>query len=254
MLNIGLALSGGGARGIYHIGVLKALEEHALRPTVVSGTSAGALVATLYAHGLPADELKKIAASTRWFNFLKPGLPSRGLIGMEYMEQVLRQYLPEDRFEALQIPCYVTATNVSCGILRIFNTGEIIRPTLASASVPMLFKPIKIDGELYLDGGIIMNLPAQVLRDRCDFLIGVNLTPVVALADADLNSGLKILTRVLELSIDNVSQSQKQLCHLLIESPEIARISKFDLKEHEQLYQMGYLKATNAIRNSGLLA
>ena len=99
-----------------------------------------------------------------------------------------------------------------------------------------------------------MNLPAQVLRDRCDFLIGVNLTPVVALADADLNSGLKILTRVLELSIDNVSQSQKQLCHLLIESPEIARISKFDLKEHEQLYQMGYLKATNAIRNSGLLA
>ncbi len=228
------------------------MEEFGIRPSVLSGSSAGALVATLYANGLPADELRKIAASTRWFNFLKPGLPSRGLIGMEYMEQVLRQYLPADRFEALRMPCYVTATNVSRGILRIFNTGEIIRPTLASASVPMLFKPVKIDGELYLDGGIIMNLPAQVIRDQCDFLIGVNLTPVVTLDDADLNSGLKILTRVLELSIDNVAQNQKQLCNLLIESPEIAKISKFDLKEHEQLYQMGYSMAKVAIRNSGL--
>ncbi|MBK9108084.1 MAG: patatin-like phospholipase family protein [Saprospiraceae bacterium] len=249
----GLALSGGGARGIYHIGVLKALEEKGIHPDCISGTSAGALIGVLYASGLSADEIYHIASGTKWFKFLKPSIPSGGLIGMDYLSEILNAYLPVDSFEALRIPCWVTACNITKGVLEIFNKGPVVKPVLASCSVPMLFRPVNINDDFYLDGGILMNLPASIIRKDCKVLMGVSLTPILKLPNQQLNSSMKILTRVLELNVNNNSIRQKEICDVLIESEEIAGISKYHLGDYELLYKLGYESAISNIEKNPVL-
>lgn len=245
-MRIGLCLSGGGARGAFHMGVLKAFDEHSIKISVLSGCSAGALVGSLYAAGVKPESMISLAVSTRWFDFLKPKLPDKGLMGMEYLEIVLKKHIPIDDFNSLEIPIRVVATNVSKGIIRVFDHGPLIDAILASCSIPLLFKPIVIDEELYLDGGILLNLPATTIKDACDFLIGVNLLPLVPVKLDAVDTSFKLMNRVLELSVHNSSKFQIRQCDLLIESPEIASFSRYDLTSAEYLFQLGYL---NCLQN-----
>lgn len=246
-MTIGLCLSGGGARGAYHIGVLKAIEEKEIDINVCSATSVGALMASLYFGGISADQILKFAKDTKWFNFLKPSIPSKGLMDHDYLKKLLEEKLTVNTFEQLKIPCKFTATNISTGQLVVFDEGDFIKPVLASCSVPMLFKPVVIKDELYLDGGILMNMPSSIIRKQCDLLIGVSLLPISVLSDKELNSGLKVLSRVLELSVHHSCISQNQLCDVLIESPELSKYSKYDLKEMNSLADLGYEAARKAL-------
>lgn len=246
-MTIGLCLSGGGARGIYHIGVLKAIQEKKINIAICSATSVGALMASLYFGGVAIDRIIEIAKDTRWFNFIRPSLPSKGLVDLDYLKNILEDKLISKTFEQLDIPCKFTATNLSTGQLVIFEKGDIIKPVLASCSVPMLFKPVVINNELYLDGGILMNMPSSIIRNQCDLLIGVSLLPISNLSPNELNSGLKVLSRVLELSVHHSCINQNQLCDILIESPELSRFSKYDLREMNSLAEMGYETARNAL-------
>jgi NTE family protein len=239
-MRIGICLSGGGARGAFHMGVLQAFDESGIKISILSGCSAGALVGSLYAAGIKPDSMLSLAVATRWFNFLKPSFPNRGLIGMDYLEYILKKNIPHDNFSELNIPIKITATNISKGTLKVFDTGEIIRPVLASCSVPMLFKPILIDDEFYLDGGILMNLPAHIIRDECDFLIGVSLMPLQAMSMTELNSSFKLMARILELSVNNNSKSQMLICDMMIETLDISPFSRFDLRGADSLFKLGY--------------
>jgi len=249
MSSIGLCLSGGGARGIFHIGVLQALEEKNIRPAVMSGTSAGALIGVLYSAGCSAKEIFQIASEANWFKFITPQLPNGGLIGMEYLEGLLKEHLLHDAFESLQIPIRVTACNLSQGKLEIFESGPVIQAVLASCSVPMLFKPVNMGADMYLDGGILSNLPAGLIRHLCERLIGVSLTPIVAMEHDALSSSWKILNRVLELTIDNNTSIDRAMCDLIIESPRIAAIPKYKLGEAAYLHQLGYETGIKALEN-----
>lgn len=246
-MRIGLCLSGGGARGIYHIGVLKAIQEKKININICSATSVGALMASLYFGGLNADQILQMAKDTRWFDFIRPSIPSKGLVDLDYLKKILEDKLSVKTFEQLKIPCKFAATNISTGKLVIFDKGDFIQPVLASCSVPMLFKPIMINNELYLDGGILMNMPSSIIRDHCDLLIGVSLLPIDVLSNKELNSGLKVLSRVLELSVHHSCINQNQLCDILIESPELSRFSKYDLREMNSLAEMGYETALKAL-------
>lgn len=246
-MRIGLSLSGGGARGAFHIGLLKALDESEIKISVLSGTSAGALVGCLYAAGVAPQVMLQHALETSWFNFIKPALPDRGLIGMKYLDEVLRKYLPHDDFSKLKIPLKITATNLLKGKLKVFDKGAIIQPVLASCSIPLLFKPVYIQEEPYLDGGILMNLPADIIRRECDFLIGVSLMPVQEISKDELNNSFKLMTRILELSVNNNSKQQMSLCDHLIEAPGITYYSRFDLKAAEELFYLGFQTGLNHI-------
>ncbi len=239
-MKVGLCLSGGGARGAFHMGVLKALDEKKVPISIIAGCSAGALVGSLYSAGVKPDEMISLAVSTRWFDFVKPALPNKGLIGMDYLRYILRKYIPFDDFKTLSIPLKVVATNLSAAKIRIFDSGPVIEAILASCSIPFLFKPVVIKQELYLDGGILLNLPAEVIRNDCDFLIGVSLMPVAPLSSDKMNSSFKLINRVLELSIHNSSQNQLSLCDLIITKLELSTYSRFDLKAAEELYVLGY--------------
>jgi len=246
-LRIGLCLSGGGARGMYHIGVLQFIKEASIEISIISGCSAGALVGVLYSGGVTPESLLHLAIKTKWFNFLRPILPNKGLMDLNYLEQLLTQNLCADTFEKLSIPVKVIATNLITGKLKTFNNGSVIKPVLASCSVPLLFKPVEIDTELFLDGGILMNLPASIIRNDCDVLVGVSLMPVQTIKMDDINNSFKLLTRVLELSVQNNSKLQMGYCDILIESAQISNYSKFDLNTAEELYNLGYQAAKSAL-------
>lgn len=247
-MKFGLCLSGGGARGSFHIGVIKALEEAGIKPSIVSGTSAGALIGSLYCSGLSSSEMIQLAKNTKWYHFIAPHLPSSGLIEMNFLRNILSENITHNSFESLKTPLITTATNITSGKLEYFSTGPLFEPILASCAVPVIFKPQIINENKYLDGGILMNLPASIIRSHCDYLIASNLMPIKPMKSEMLSSYGSIMGRVLELSIRQSMKLQVPLVDQMVEEESISNFSRFNLSNSIILYELGYKTGLNAMR------
>jgi len=140
-MKTGLVLSGGGARGIAHIGVLQALQEMNITLHALSGTSAGSMVAALYCAGYNPGKILEIFQTNRFYKLVWPALKSSGLLNMRKMERTLIRYFPENSFEVLRIPLYVYATNLRTGEGVMFHKGPLVQSLLASSAIPVLFHP-----------------------------------------------------------------------------------------------------------------
>jgi NTE family protein len=158
---IGLVLSGGGARGYAHIGMLRVLERHGVEPDVMAGTSMGAILAALYAYGYRADDLYEMAAAIPWRNELELSLVA-GVMKSDKLHDLLRTYLPAT-FEELGKPLAVTCTDLEAGEALVFTEGELIPAIRASACYPGAFEPVSFGGRTLVDGGILNNLPVDAL-------------------------------------------------------------------------------------------
>jgi NTE family protein len=158
---IGLVLSGGGARGYAHIGMLRVLERHGVEPDVMAGTSMGAILAALYAYGYRADDLYEMAAAIPWRNELELTLLAGTMKG-DRLDDLLRTYLP-GTFEELGKPLAVTCTDLEAGEALVFTEGELIPAIRASACYPGAFEPVSFAGRTLVDGGILNNLPVDAL-------------------------------------------------------------------------------------------
>ncbi len=232
-------MGGGAARGFFHIGVLEALEEGGIKPAIVAGTSAGAIVGAFYCAGIPPREILKIIETSTIFKVLKPRRWSGGLLSHRYLERLLSNHLPYKKLEELPLPLLVTATNLNTGKLDLFAEGEIIPVVNASASIPIMFEPVKIDGKMYLDGGLKMNLPASPLKGKCDIVIGVNLTPEVVLKNERLKTINQISARTFDLVLYNNIAPQLAYCDYVISSSELSHFGKFNLRHTKRLYDLG---------------
>ena len=157
MHDIGIALSGGGTRGVVHIGAIKALEENGIFPTIISGTSAGSIVGAMYAQGYSPAELLSIASerSLLWMFSLR--IPTRGFVRHTFLRKMLKRYIPADNFEDLKKPLYIAVSNLNTGKVEIFNSGPLHDVIVASASISVLYEPIRIGSNWYADGGLLMN-------------------------------------------------------------------------------------------------
>lgn len=246
-MKIGVALSGGGTRGIFHIGVLAAIEEMGITPMVISGASAGALVGALYCGGMSPKEILEEARSVKWYHFLGARLPKNGVTNLDYIEGVLRNYLAHDSFELLNIPLHVATTNLQNGNHEIFSSGNLHLPILASCAVPLIFEPVVIESKIYMDGGILMNLPIEPLKPHCDLVIGSNLIPEDTLEENSLKGLTNILTRVLEISINQNTRPQRAMADLIIESSMISKYKRYDFSKPNQLYELGYKTAMSQL-------
>jgi len=173
-MKLGIVLSGGGARGISHLGVLKALEEYKVKFDCISGASVGALIGAFYSQGYSPEEILNDILTSRFYRSVRPAWRWTGLLSMEGLRDFLLKYLPHNEFESLKIPLVVAATDISHGKTAYFSSGELIPRLLASCCVPAVFSPVQLNGALYVDGGIMDNLPAKPIRQECDFLIGVH--------------------------------------------------------------------------------
>ncbi|MEQ8927529.1 MAG: patatin-like phospholipase family protein [Fulvivirga sp.] len=249
--SVGLVLSGGGARGIAHLGVLKALEEVNVKIDVISGTSAGAIIGALYAQGLSTNDILKLLIELKPMRFIQPALNTKGLLKMEVIERFLINYLPEDNFANLSIPLYIAATNMKTGKTEYFSQGQLIPAICASSCIPVLFNPVEFNGNLYIDGGILNNLPVEAIRKKTKAIIGVHSNPIDRNFDfKNFSSGME---RALMLAItSNVYQSAQQ-CDFLIEPKGLEPFKVLDISKAEEIFSIGYKEAVRQIQESKML-
>ena len=165
---IGIALSGGGIKGLCHAGVLKALEEMGIKPDILSGVSAGAVVGALYADGYSPDEIATLFEDISFRQMTKFRIPDGGIFRIDAFEDFIFKNLRAKTFEELKIPLRIVATNLDKGISVVFDKGNLIDPVVASCSVPVLFTPKKINGVYYVDGGVLKNFPVSTIHDDCE--------------------------------------------------------------------------------------
>jgi NTE family protein len=239
--NVGLVLSGGGARGFAHLGVLQALNEAGIFPGVISGTSAGALVGVLYADGYTPVEIMKLMNSSTMLHYIRPVMPREGLLQITGMVKILKANLRAKTFEELKIPLFVSATDLNNGKVVYFSKGLLLDPVIASASIPVLFKPVIIDNIHYVDGGVLDNLPVGPIEDKCRFIIGSFVNPTGY--EENVSGLINIAERTFLLSMSKEVLDKSKKFDLLIAPQELRNYKILDPEKSEEVYQVGY-KAT----------
>lgn len=240
---IGLALSGGGARGIAHIGVLQALEEQGVVPDVISGASAGSIVGALYAAGKRPEEIMEFVRKASFFKLFKVSIPFSGLTKHTYLRERLAESIVEDSFEALKKNLIVAVTNLNTGECEMRNSGPLFDVVVASSSIPLIFQPVEIGGQAYVDGGLLDNMPVGPLKEHCDLTIAVNVMPHVEVPAKSVQNLLGIAQRCFDLSVLANTRPNMELCDLLIEPKEVHDFNIFQLNRYEPLFDIGYKAA-----------
>ena len=249
-MKTGLILSGGGYRGIAHIGVIRAMEEAGLTPDSIAGTSAGAVVGALYASGLSTDEMLEFFKGLQLFSIGNYAFGKPGWLDPDNFYESFRDFLPVDNFNALKIPLKVTATNILNGELEVFQEGPLVRPLLASAAFPGIFAPVEIGEGYYVDGGVLNNFPADLLREEAGFLIGVYVNPFEEVRRTEIKNSITVLERVLKLKTAQESIAKFELCDLVVYPTNLRKYSTFLEKDLDTIFDLGYREAKKQIRES----
>ena len=235
---IGLVLSGGGARGIAHLGVVKALAELGIRPEIISGTSSGAILGAFLAGGFTPDRIMEFIKEQKIMSSLRFAMSRVGLFKMDNAIKLYSQYLGHNTFEKLNIPLIVSATDLITGKSVYFSKGELFTPVMASAAIPVLFQPVKYEGMVLVDGGLLNNLPAEPLQDRCDFVIGVHCNPIGRAEK--LGNFRRVMERTFLFSVYNTIRARIELCDLFIEPKNLTNYRVFDVSKAEKIFKTGY--------------
>lgn len=235
----GIVFSGGGARGIAHAGVLKALEENGIFPEMISGSSMGAIIGAFYAEGLGPKAILEIVKKPRLYKAIQFGLPIDGLTDLSYLKKMLQSNLKEDSFEALQRKLYVCVTNLHSGKFEIIESGKLSTVVLASCAIPVIFKPVKMGEDVYVDGGVLNNLPVEPLLRQCDVLIGVNVNAYKETRQP-MEGMYAIAERSASLMLwENVKERARQ-CDVFIEAEGAYPYGIFDFTQANKIFDAGY--------------
>lgn len=247
---IGLTLSGGGMRGIAHIAVLKALEEYDLKPQIISGTSAGSIVAAFYSLGKTPDEMMTIVKETTFFSRSYLKLSKNGIFSSKFILKLMTDYFPENDFKVLKIPVYVAATEMTHGIVEFFSEGELFTPLLASSSVPFVLPPVRIGDKIYVDGGVLDNLPTEPIVDKCDFLIASHVNSL-SYDKLEKMSLMKEFDRILHLAIAKSVYAKADTCDIFLDPPKMTKFSLFNKKNLDSMFDEVYLYTCRKLEEKG---
>lgn len=251
---LGLALESGGARGLAHIGVLKAFDDAGIAPDVITGTSMGAVIGAFSAAGYTAAEIEDIALGFDMRSLLglaDIAIGKSGMLNGDRVEAFLREYLPPT-FEELRIPFGCVATDLARGTAMRFSSGDLVQALRASVSVPLIFLPLRVGDALYIDGFITDPLPVSFARSLgASVLVAVSVagSGTVAVGDGQSRepgllkalhntvrgdqpyvrgaSSLDIIAATAEIVEHQLSERSRQLAHVVI-SPEVADVSAFE--------------------------
>lgn len=235
---IGIALSGGGVKGFAHLGVLKALEEKGIEADVLAGISAGAIVGAFIAAGKKPKEVMDLINENDFFDFAKLGIPDRGFFTLGNMTENLEKSLGVKTFEELKIPFYVGAANIEKARMEYFSSGELVKIIQASSSIPVLFSPVEINGDLYVDGGLFENLPVNPLLNQCDKLIAVNVMPVNLEEKLESITDMAVRTFQIKTTVNTMNLREK--ADIYIEPTGIEKYNILNTKYSQELYDLGY--------------
>lgn len=241
---LGLALSGGGAKGFAHIGVFKLLEECGIKPDIMVGTSVGSLMGVLFADGYSADEIKDLFTGREFSEFAKLQLPKSGLFDSKRFRYFLKRHLRAKNIEDLGVPFIVMATDLDNGVSHEFRSGSIVDAVTASCSIPIIFSPVVINGVHYVDGGLFHNFPVSIIRNVCERVIGVNVSPLIS--QKYKQTIFNIAERSYHYMFRANTLEDREMCDVLIEAEEFGMYKTFDLENVNQITSIGYEAAIKA--------
>jgi NTE family protein len=243
---IGVALGGGFARGIAHIGVLKVLEEEGIPVRVVTGTSVGALIGAAYCSGLSITELEAVAHSVRFTTFARWTISRYGFATNDRMVSFLARTLKVKTFEELRIPLGVTATDFNTGEGVVFHSGSIVEPIRASCAYPGMFLPVEIRGRYLVDGMLSHPVPTRPLRE-----MGADRVLAVHLKGTWANGGpprhlFDVIGQSFAIAQDAMSCMWRDAADLVIE-PDVAGFAYDDFKRADDLIHVGEVAMRKAL-------
>ena len=235
---IGVALGGGFARGMAHIGVLKVLEEEGIPVRIVAGTSVGALIGAAYCSGLSIEELEKVAHSVRFTTFARWTVSRYGFASNDRMVAFLARTLKVKTFEELRIPLGVTATDFNSGEGVVFHSGSIIDPVRASCAYPGMFLPVEIRGRYLVDGMLSHPVPTRPVREMgADRVLAVHLKGTWSNGGAPRHL-FDVIGQSFAIAQDQMSHLWRGAADLVVE-PDVAGFAYDDFKRASELILAG---------------
>lgn len=253
---IGIAFGAGGARGIAHLLMIEALDDLGLKPSIISGSSIGAVVGAFFAAGFSAKEMREILnqlinpKSDSVFDFLlksdivklftmfDPQFIKSGFIKGEKFQSYMRSNLKVSRFEELKIPLKIVATDYWKKEAVIFEKGDLIEPIKASYSLPGLFTPVKIKNRILIDGGAVNPLPFDVIKDSCDITIAVDVTAFKAQNDSEIPATFdSVFTTYQTMQNSIIKERLKFLKPDIYIRPEIYDVRVFDFVKADSIFK-----------------
>jgi NTE family protein len=242
---VGLALGGGFARGLAHIGVLKVLTENRIPIDALAGTSVGSIIAAAFACGMTVEQMADETQQIRWKSFARWTVDRLGLATNERMEGLLKRVISCARFEDLRLPLAIVAADLSTGQAVTFRRGELIPPLRASCSFPGLFIPIDYQGRLLVDGAIVGSVPVGALRELgVDIVVGVHLK---ANGPRHRPTNIfQVIGQSFQIAQSLNDPSWKRFCNVIIE-PDTASFTWDDFGRAEELMREGERAARAAL-------
>ncbi|MHB8483165.1 MAG: patatin-like phospholipase family protein [Nitrospiria bacterium] len=244
---IGIALSGGAARCIAHLGALEVLEKEGIMIDSIAGTSGGAFVGALYASGLSVDQMKEIALHLSWRGMVKPVFSRHGLISGKNLFRYISRYVGPLHFKDLRIPLAVVASDLRSGDKVVITEGLVSEAVAASCSLPVIFSPVHVHGRILVDGGISSNLPVLTLVEN----MGATLTIAVDVNDrareqSKLNNLFQIGIHTVTLFAKKNAAVEKKTADIVI-NVDASGISLMDLKKAQLILKRGKSAAEKQI-------
>ncbi|MFT5171349.1 MAG: NTE family protein [Candidatus Marinamargulisbacteria bacterium] len=237
---VGLALGGGAARGVAHIGVLKAFSENNIPIDMIAGTSSGAFVGGIFASGMEIDAMIAYAEHLSWRQFAKFKLSRKGLFSGQPMEDMIRGQVGHIKFKDLKVPFSALATDLLSGEGVVLNDPEleVAQAIRASTSFPGVFTPTIINGRSYIDGGAAFNIPIPLLKGMgADVIVAVDVIPEVSLQVAPRNVAT-LVDRGLDLLLNTASKETLKEADIVLK-PIRERIDSFSVKRGPHLIELG---------------
>ncbi|HLP04866.1 MAG TPA: patatin-like phospholipase family protein [Paludibacter sp.] len=241
---IGLCLSGGGALGFAHIGVIKALEEQGIEPGFVAGSSMGAVIGAFYAAGYSSGDLLQLIKDDKLYKISKlmsfrPSFFKTGLSNHNVLSSLLHELIPHDSFDMLRRKLQICVVNLNKAEWQLVDSGNQLKKwVVASASIPGVFETVNEDGMYYVDGGLLNNMPAQGIAACCKNIIGVDVIPhVVPSKLSKVRDTLAYSVRAVE---HQNSQEGRSLCDFIIEPKAIEEFHEFSFDAYQAICQYGY--------------
>lgn len=235
---IGMALGGGVVWGSAHIGVLEAIEESGIKIDAIAGTSAGSIVAALYAFGIQLKDIRSAAEKLRLSDIFKLKLPRMGLASTEGIGKLVKEFIGNARIEDSKIPLVIPAVNLITGKPIPFTEGLVADAVMASSAIPGIFVPVKIGNQLYVDGSLLADVPCQILKmNNLDFIIGVELVDHEAFNKEPTNI-FDVIMKSIHIMINETRQERLKFADVII-SPDVHDIGQFDFDKIPLLIRRG---------------
>lgn len=242
---VGLALGSGGARGLAHIGVIKALQEHQISYDLIAGSSMGSLVGSLVANKNDIKMIEKLAVSLKRKYWLDLTVPKLGFVSGDKIKELTRILTHGKNIEDLEIPLGIVATDIESGERVVFKEGNIAEAVRASISIPGIFVPHRIGDRLFVDGGVVERVPVHTVREMgADIIIASD----VGLFDAKMKvkNIMDVISQTIDIMERDIYHRQILTADWVIR-PDVGHISTIDFSNVEEIIEEGYHKGIASI-------